>query len=388
MSASAVRPSLRTPGHAGRRLAALGMAGILALGALAPLDAEARRMGGSRSVGRQSQMAPAPSTPSPGSPAQSQRAQPTPSAQQNATATAAPSAAAAAAPARNRWMGPLAGLAAGLGIGALLSHFGLGEGLAQLLSNALLIGVVIVAGLALYRFIARKRRPELAYSNGNAPARNPFARDNVTGRQTQASGRSEPVLHGSSSFGSQSEAGSASSPSLGTSSTSAFGSGAGNSVQGSRGPAASPMVANPMAAATPRPSELAAATTTGRVPQGFDTESFLRMSKVSFVRLQAAWDTADQGDIYAFTTPEMFAEIKMDLEARGKQPNRTDVVELGAELLGVEEHGGEQLASVQFTGLMREDEHEPAKPFEEVWNFLQVPRRDSIWRLAGIQQIA
>ena len=381
MSASAVRPSLRTPGHAGRRLAALGMAGILALGALAPLDADARRMGGSRSVGRQSQMAPAPSTPSPGSPAQSQRAQPAPPAQQNAAATAAPSAAAAAAPARNRWMGPLAGLAAGLGIGALLSHFGLGEGLAQLLSNALLIGVVIVAGLALYRFIARKRRPELAYPNGNAPARNPFARDKVAGRQTQASDRSEPALHGSSWFGSQSGAGSTSSPSTGTSSTSAFGSGADNSARGSQTPVAS-------AAASPLPSALATATTTGHVPQGFDTESFLRNSKVSFVRLQAAWDTADQGDIYSFTTPEMFAEIKMDLEARGKQPNRTDVVELGAQLLGVEEHGGEQLASVHFNGLMREEEHEPAKPFEEVWNFVQVPRRDSIWRLAGIQQIA
>jgi len=84
----------------------------------------------------------------------------------------------------------------------------------------------------------------------------------------------------------------------------------------------------------------------------------------------------------------MFAEVKMDLEARGKVSNRTDVVELDAELLGVEEHGNEQLASVRFHGLIRESEHEAAKSFEEVWNFVQDTRADRIWRLAGIQQIA
>ncbi|HTJ92550.1 MAG TPA: Tim44-like domain-containing protein, partial [Pararobbsia sp.] len=104
--------------------------------------------------------------------------------------------------------------------------------------------------------------------------------------------------------------------------------------------------------------------------------------------LQAAWDKGDQGDIYEFTTPEMFAEVKMDLEARGRQANRTDVVELDAQLLGVEEHGSEQLASVRFHGLIRESEGEAAQAFEEVWNFVRDNRSDGTWRLAGIQQVA
>src|ERR1700733_10287330 len=113
----------RAAGAITRGTAALGLAGLLALGAVASNDAEAKRGGGSQCIGRQSQAA------SPSGPAQrSQQAQP-----------AAQPAQRPAAAAGNRWMGPLAGLAAGLGIAALLSSFGLGEGLAQLMSNALLI---------------------------------------------------------------------------------------------------------------------------------------------------------------------------------------------------------------------------------------------------------
>lgn len=341
MSASAVHSSRRTQGAFGKRLATLSLIGVLAIGALAPIDVEAKRMGGSRSFGRQTQMAPSPTpSPTPSAPANAQRAQQAQPAQQNA---AAPNAAAAAAQPRNRWLGPLAGIAAGLGIGALLSHFGLGEGLAQMLSSMLLIGAIVVAGIFLFRLIARKRRPDLAYPQGQAPRDGDFARASQMTSQSPSN----------------------------TSSASA-------SMHGLHG--ASGSIANNASLRTAAPI--------GQLPAGFDTEGFERTAKVSFVRLQAAWDTGDQGDIYAFTTPEMFAEIKMDLEARGKQANRTDVVELAAQVLGVETHGSEQLASVRFNGLIRENEGETAQPFEEVWNFVQDTSRETAWRLAGIQQIA
>ena len=110
----------RACGAITRGTAALGLAGLLALGAVASNDAEAKRVGGSQSIGRQSQAAP----PS----GQAQRSQQAQTAQQAAQAPAAA--------AGNRWMGPLAGLAAGLGIAALLSSFGLAEGLAQMLSKS------------------------------------------------------------------------------------------------------------------------------------------------------------------------------------------------------------------------------------------------------------
>ncbi len=332
MASFAVQPSRRVTGLSGKRLAVLSLVGVLALGALAPVDAEARRMGGSRSIGRQSQMAPTP-TPSPSQAAQPQRAQQAQPAQQAAPAAGA----AAAVQPRNRWMGPLAGLAAGLGIAALLSHFGLGEGLAQMMSNFLLIALVAFAAVALFRFIARKRRPQLAYPQANAGSGNgalpqPSA---FKIQPTQAYAKAE------------------------TASAAAASAGTGFSTQ-----------------------------TPGTIPPGFDRETFTREAKVSFIRMQAAWDKGDQGDIYEFTTPEMFAEVKMDLEGRGAQVNRTDVVQLDAELLGVEERGNEQLVSVRFHGLIRESEHTAAEPFEEVWNFVKDLRVGQGWRLGGIQQTA
>jgi predicted lipid-binding transport protein (Tim44 family) len=330
MSSFAVQPSRRT-GLLGRRLAVLGLVGVLAMGALTPMDAEARRMGGSRSIGRQSQMAPSQSPSSTGQPQRAQQAQP---AQQT------PPAAAAAAQPRNRWMGPLAGLAAGLGIAALLSQFGLGAGLAQMMSNFLLIALVVFAGVALFRFIQRRRRPQLAYpQNGATPRDGDFSRPSQYAAQQPTPAYTAPGV-------------------------TATGMGAAASVTNLN---------------APKP---------GSVPAGFDREAFTREAKVSFIRLQAAWDKGDQGDIFEFTTPEMFAEVKMDLESRSGQSNRTDVVQLEAELLGVEERGSEQLASVRFHGLIRESEHEAAQSFEEVWNFVKDTRNEPIWRLAGIQQLA
>ncbi|WP_143137748.1 Tim44 domain-containing protein, partial [Burkholderia ubonensis] len=122
-----------------------------------------------------------------------------------------------------------------------------------------------------------------------------------------------------------------------------------------------------------------------QVPAGFDTEAFLRSAKVYFVRLQAAWDQGNLADIREFTTPEMFAEIKIDLDSRGNEANQTDVVQLDAELVAIEDRGIEQSASVRFHGLIREAANAPAAPFDEVWNLAKSGSQG--WLLAGIQQL-
>jgi predicted lipid-binding transport protein (Tim44 family) len=123
------------------------------------------------------------------------------------------------------------------------------------------------------------------------------------------------------------------------------------------------------------------------IPAGFDTESFLRNAKVYFVRLQAAWDVGNIEDIREFTTPEMFAEVRVDLANRGAQSNQTDVVQLNADLLAVEERGNEYLASVRFTGLIREEAGAAAEPFVEIWNLSKSRTTGEGWLLAGIQQV-
>jgi predicted lipid-binding transport protein (Tim44 family) len=83
----------------------------------------------------------------------------------------------------------------------------------------------------------------------------------------------------------------------------------------------------------------------------------------------------------------MFAEVKVDLSSRGAQTNQTDVVQLNAELLGVEERANEYFASVRFSGLIREAPGAAAEPFVEVWNLSKANRAGEGWLLAGIQQV-
>lgn len=320
MHTQAINQFRRVASKVTRGTAALGLAAVLALGALAANDAEAKRVGGSQSIGRQSQTA------SPSAPAQrSQQAQPTQQAAQAPAAT----------PARNRWLGPLAGLAAGLGIAALLSSLGLGAGLAQMLSNMLIIGLVVVAGVMLFRFIANRRRPDLAYGHGAASRSQsngmPFANQNGQARSD------------TNFFGSQRTAA---------------------NQAGAAGVFNAPVQ-----------------------PLGLDQAELVASAKSMFMRLQGAWDRNEQGDLFELTTPEMFAQLKRDLEGRGNQLNRTEVPQLEAEVLGVESTADETFVSVRFYGQMREDDAPAAQPFQEVWNIVRSAHSGNAWRLAGIQQL-
>ncbi|MFM0298306.1 Predicted lipid-binding transport protein, Tim44 family [Burkholderia sp. WP9] len=312
-----------------RRIGLIAMVGLIMAGSLASLDAEARRMGGGRSIGRQSNSVTqqsAPSQPSQSNQAMQQRAQPAP----------APAPTPAAQPNRSRWLGPIAGLAAGLGIAALLSHFGLGGAFAGAMANIIVIAIIAMIGIWLIRrFMGRKRDAAQPAYAGSSPSFN----SSGTGYSPQEPRYNAPPT--------------------------------GSYLEPQGNPLNTPTInAAPV------------------VPAGFDSEAFLRNAKVYFVRLQAAWDVGNTEDIREFTTPEMFAEVKVDLSSRGAETNQTDVVQLNAELLGVEERANEYFASVRFSGLIREAPGAAAEPFVEVWNLSKANRPGEGWLLAGIQQVA
>ena len=125
---------------------------------------------------------------------------------------------------------------------------------------------------------------------------------------------------------------------------------------------------------------------TSSVPADFDTVGFLRHAKINFLRMQAAWDKADAQDIREFTTPEMFAELKMQLTELNGAINHTDVVSREAELLGIETSEHEHLASVRFFGMIRESEKGAAEAFSEIWVLSKPVVGNSGWMLAGLQQ--
>jgi predicted lipid-binding transport protein (Tim44 family) len=151
-------------------------------------------------------------------------------------------------------------------------------------------------------------------------------------------------------------------------------------------PAMTPQYAGYGGAPTPAPSTFTGAASAPAPTGDFDAEAFVREAKGHFIRLQAAYDAGDLDDIRAYTTPEVFAEISLQLQERGGAPNKTEVVTLQAELADVISEGELLIASVRFSGLLRENS-DAATPFGEVWH-VQKPRSQpgATWRIAGIQQ--
>ncbi|RZI44611.1 Tim44 domain-containing protein [Herbaspirillum sp. HC18] len=297
------------------------MVALSALSVVVP-EAQAKRMGSGGSFGKQSQNV--------------SRQSAAPMQNQAAPAAAKPAPAAAPAPAAkpaSPWKGILGGALLGLGLGALLSHFGLGGAVAGMIGNLLMIALLAAAAYFIYRMVTRKQQ-------GGAQAKRSF----------------EPAYaNGGSSGFAVPEIGSRVEPST---------------------------LQSPSGAAT------GGSNATWSIPSDFDTAGFLRHAKTYFIRLQAAWDKADVNDLREFTSPEMYAELKQQLLERGPSPNHTDVVSLDAELLGIETVGTEHLASVKFSGMIRESENAAAEPFIEVWNLSKPASGTGGWVLAGIQQLS
>jgi hypothetical protein len=122
-----------------------------------------------------------------------------------------------------------------------------------------------------------------------------------------------------------------------------------------------------------------------RLPAGFDAEAFTRQAKVNFLRMQAANDAGNLDDIREFTTPEMYAEIKLDIDERKGATQRTEVTLLDAEVLDATEEGNRYLVSVRFHGMLKEDS-ETAEAFDEIWHLTKPASGKGGWLVAGIQQ--
>lgn len=285
------------------------LAVVLTLGfGLGVGDAEAaRRLGGGKSSGMQRQTTPANKAPD-AKPAQ--------------TPTAP---AAAAAQPKRSWMGPLAGLAAGLGLAALASHFGFGEELASMM----MIGLAVMAVLVVVGLIMRKR----------AAAQQPLAA-RIGGMQYAGAGldraetapKSYDVSMPDSSIG----------------------------------------------------SKLGAASS---IPTDFDVAGFERNAKVQFIRLQAANNAGNLDDIRDFTTPEMLAEIKLDMAERSAAAEETDVVSVEAKVIEVVEEDARYVVSVRFTGMIRDSKGAAPDSFDETWHLVKANAGTGGWILSGIQQM-
>ncbi|RFO95584.1 transporter [Rhodoferax lacus] len=304
-----------------RLLSLLAVVFAFGLSTLA-LDAEAaKRLGSGKSMGTQRQAAPdkapAAATPSAGAPA------------------AGAAGAAAASPARS-WMGPVAGLAAGLGLAALASHLGFGDELASLVMMGLLAAAVMLA----IGFFLRKRAAA-QQGTPQAPQGMQFARVNggLAPDAVRRAAQDVPAYKVSMPAGGRSSMG------------------PGTAERDNR-----------------------------RIPADFDTAGFERNARVYFLRLQAANDACDLDDIRQFTTPEMFAELQLDMHERGKLLQKTEVTRIEAEVTDVEEDADHYLVSVRCTGVLHGGNAEAAESFDEIWHWARSRQDNGGWVLSGIQQ--
>lgn len=266
-------------------------------------DVEAKRLGGGSSLGMQRQATPqqAPRQSTTTSPQQTT---------QGATATTPP---------KRSWMGPLAGLAAGLGLAALFSHLGMGEELASIVMIALLA----FGALMLFRLLTRRN----------------------AGIQGQGA---SPMQYAG--------AGTASAPDSPPPANVGFPAGSSDAVA----PA---------------------------LPHDFDAAGFVRQAKVHFIRLQAAHDARDLDDLRSFTTPEIFAELSLDIQDRAGASQHTEVLNVDVKVLDVAQEGERQIVSVRYSGQLREEAGAPPVAFNEVWHLVKPVDDSRSWAIAGIEQM-
>lgn len=325
----------------------LALAASVFLAAAPVIEAEAKRLGGGGNMGR---VAPSggPAKTAPGTPAKpAQQPQTAPQGQTAQPAANAPAAAGQAA--RSSWMGPLAGIAAGLGLAALASYLGFGEELMSLM----LIILAVVIGFAIFRMIMSRRQPAPAGAGGVGGSAGGYGSPNMARTNygnTEARESQAQVQQGQA---------------------------------WSNGTATTPTPASGAAAG----AGLAATQISAQ-----EIESFLKVAREQFTHLQSIWDKGDIHLLADFCTPEMTRELSHQIADRRGSANHTQVVSLNADWIGMSDSADDfgkpvDEVMVRFSGLIRESEQGAAQDFNEIWTLQRAKDGKSGWQLAGITQV-
>ena len=311
--------------------------------ALSGTPADAKRMGGGGSFGKQSSNV-------------TQRQAPANGANQVSNSAAKPATPAAAAP-KKPWGAMLGGLAAGLGLAWLASSLGLGGAFGQIIMFALLaLVVMMVVGFVMRKLKGgnaggtTRSQPPFAFQGAGGSAADAATPRNYSPANVGNDASARPWERGATAFDGTAAA--------------AGGSMIGSGLTGSQ---------------------------SWGVPAGFDADGFLKASKANFITLQDAWDRSDIQNLRSMMTDDMLEQIKTQLADReshtGGVVNKTEVVMLDAQLLGIEELSDVYMASVEFSGMIKEDASAGASPFREVWNMTKPRSGGSGWLVAGVQAL-
>lgn len=292
---------------------------VLSLTFVLPQTAEAKRFGGGGSFGQQKSM-----------PAQQRQA---PSQKQQAAQTPRQTAAAGqAATGSAKWLGPLAGLAAG----GFLAWMIFGEGFEGIQFFDVLLVALLIMGLMMFLRARQRQQQDLAYQQDNQP-------------QTRQS--HQPIYERSNNASS-----------------------AGNDI-------AEPLVPVIGSGLTDDAQHGVDA------PDWFVEASFVEGAKQHFMAIQAAWDRGDAAEIESYCTPELFAELQNLMQQVQAGENHTEVDTLYTKVMDQSLENDYFVVSLGFSGFIKEDRDEPAHAFNEVWHIRRLAKGEGDWQIAGIQQL-
>lgn len=291
---------------------------VMTVSLATPQLAEAKRFGGGGSFGQQKSM-----------PVQQRKAPP--QQQQAAQPPRQAAGAAGAATGSAKWLGPLAGLAAG----GLLAWMIFGEGFEGFqFMDVLLFGLI---ALGLFMFLrARRRQQQTAYESPQpAPIQQ---RENMGGYAQAGQGTAQPqtVQDSGSMIGS------------------ALGLNALHNVD---------------------------------APSWFDEASFVNNAKQHFMSVQKAWDQGDAAEIESYCTPQLYEQLQVLMAGIVVGENHTEVDTLYTEIVDQSVEDDYFVVSVRFSGFIKESHDEPSHAFNEVWHIRRLQKGEGNWQIAGIQQL-
>jgi len=285
--------------------------------------AEAKRLGFGKSIGYQKQVAPKQYNTAPKKTAP-QSTKPS-SATQTKPATGA-----------SKWLGPLAGLAAGGLIAAML--FGDGFDGIQLFDILLF---ALIAFVLFKIFAGRVARQQSAYQ----PVRNDDS-------YREAHVENESVYQRQNAAASSANQGSI----IGADLDDGIGQGVSDSAH-----------------------------FFNEIPSWFNEQQFVEGAKQHFITLQKAWDNVDLSEIESYCTPDLFAALQKELSGVQPGDNQTRVDELNAEVAAMAVDGEYLVVSICFSGFIEEDT-QGAHAFNEIWHIRRLASDEGNWQVAGIQQ--
>lgn len=300
--------------------------------------AEAKRLGGGGSFGYNKQVAPK---------SFNQKSNTQDSKSSNtSTAPAAGAAAAGSTAAKSgasKWLGPLAGLA----VGGLLAAMIFGDAFEGIQIMDILLFALIA--FILFKLFMRKKQqaqPQAAYEA--------YQREQY--QPQQPAPQAEPMQTQKRET---------------HSAHTAYDPNAGGSIIGS-------------GLSGEAPSENAQPVT--ETPEWFNEDGFKEAATQHFIALQKAWDEVDLASLESYCAPALYQALLGELQGVAPGDNQTHVDAVSAEIVDKVIEDNYFIVSVRYSGFIEENADEGAHAFSEIWHIRRLQEGEGSWQIAGIQQ--